>query len=739
MKFITKIALILMVFAQISYTSIAQAQPNPVINEFVFNHTGADNSEYVEVFASPDTDLSDYTIIVIEGDGGGAGIVDVVLPVGTTDAQGFWVSAFNANLFENGTQSVLLVRGFSGTQGDDLDTTNSGNPETMPWEEIADAFAILDDDAGDIVYASPVFEENFDGLSPFVPGGASRFIDGRDSDDVGDWFRNSFNLAGINAEAEAVAGEALNTPGAPNEVLPLALESIVINEIRVDQPSVDNDEYFELKGTGRAALDDLTYVVIGDGGGALSSGVIEAVVDLEGQIVPGNGIFLATESTFTLDFPSFITDLNFENNDNVTHLLVRGFSGENGQDLDTDNDGTLDMMPWTEVVSDIALVDPTDLSGELVYSDNQIGSDGSSVPQHVWLSLSGTFRIGPAEFLSQDTPGRENTPTTDEATFILVNADTEEDLFPINDGDEISINELPTASLNIRVEFASGEFQSVEMALDGPLSQLQIENDDPYAIFGNPTLDNFRGKMFPRGDYILQATTFSEGDAQGEVGLTASVRFSVDFTPLVEELLLIDAAADTVLQTLADGDVINLADLANNDLSILAITNPDLIGSARFELSGPIEFTNTENIGPYSLFANLGEDFFGQALVEGDYELRVLTFFGMNEEEFGSITEINFSVVNESTESETQTNAESAELSMFPNPANHQVNIQTERVASQLRLKDLSGKTVQVQEVSDQNEVSAFSLDQVKSGIYLLEIWQAGELKAIRRLSVTKE
>ena len=40
-----------------------------------------------------------------------------------------------------------------------------------------------------------------------------------------------------------------------------------INEIRIDQPGTDNDEYFELLGEPNASLDGLTYIVIGDGVG----------------------------------------------------------------------------------------------------------------------------------------------------------------------------------------------------------------------------------------------------------------------------------------------------------------------------------------------------------------------------------------------------------------------------------------------------------------------------------------
>ena len=56
--------------------------------------------------------------------------------------------------------------------------------------------------------------------------------------------------------ALVTASPALAGAGAP---------TIRINEVRLDQPGADNDEYLELRGAAGASLDGLTYVVIGDG------------------------------------------------------------------------------------------------------------------------------------------------------------------------------------------------------------------------------------------------------------------------------------------------------------------------------------------------------------------------------------------------------------------------------------------------------------------------------------------
>jgi len=191
----------------------------PVINEFSASTAGTD-VEYVEVFGQAGTDYSAYTLLEIEGDSGTTvGTIDEVVPVGTTDAGGFWLGNLAANALENGTISLLLVRDFTGALNADLDTDNDGVLDAMPWSAIADAVAVFDGGAGDRTYGIPALGPNYDGLSVFAPGGASRIPDGFDTDAASDWVRNDFDLAGIPGFAGTpVVGEALNTPGASNQV-----------------------------------------------------------------------------------------------------------------------------------------------------------------------------------------------------------------------------------------------------------------------------------------------------------------------------------------------------------------------------------------------------------------------------------------------------------------------------------------------------------------------------------------
>ena len=201
----------------------AHAQPvaSPVINEFSANTAGTD-TEYVEIFGAPNTDYSGYVVLEIEGDGTGSGVVDEIIALGTTDTNGFYLASLATNALENGSLTLLLVQGFTGALGNDLDTNNDGVLDLTPWTAIADAVAVNDGGSGDLFYGVPVLGPNYDGLSSFAPGGASRIPDGTDTDAAADWVRNDFDLAGIPGFAGTPElGEVLNTFGAANQLFEL--------------------------------------------------------------------------------------------------------------------------------------------------------------------------------------------------------------------------------------------------------------------------------------------------------------------------------------------------------------------------------------------------------------------------------------------------------------------------------------------------------------------------------------
>ena len=189
----------------------------PKINEFSASTDGSD-VEYVEVYGDANTDYSAYIVLEIEGDSGNVGVVDEVIAVGSTGANSLWLGNLPANALENGSLSLLLVKNFTGALNDDLDTNDDGALDVTPWDGIVDAVAVNDGGSGDVAYGVPVLAAYYDGLN-YTPGGASRYPDGVDTDAASDWVRNDYDLAGIPGyEGTLTAGEAVNTPGEPNQI-----------------------------------------------------------------------------------------------------------------------------------------------------------------------------------------------------------------------------------------------------------------------------------------------------------------------------------------------------------------------------------------------------------------------------------------------------------------------------------------------------------------------------------------
>ena len=239
------------------FFGVNMASAQVVINEFVFNHSGTDDREFIEVFGDPKTDYSHLTLVVIDGDGGNAGNITKVIPVGTTDDYGIWVAYF-VNELMNGSQTLLLVEGFSGSEGDDLDTNNDGTPESTPWTSIIDEIAVYDGGSSDYVYAGVVLERGYDGVS-FTVGGASRIPNGIDTDTPNDWKRNDFDLAGYPSETGTITGnEAYNSSGGLNYApLPLFISEIMYNPAS----SEDDWEWVELYNNTDQTIDLAGYVI----------------------------------------------------------------------------------------------------------------------------------------------------------------------------------------------------------------------------------------------------------------------------------------------------------------------------------------------------------------------------------------------------------------------------------------------------------------------------------------------
>ncbi len=109
--------------------------------------------------------------------------------------------------------------------------------------------------------------------------------------------------------------------------------------------------------------------------------------------------------------------------------------------------------------------------------------------------------------------------------FVLVDAETNEDIRVLAENDTLDMSTLPSA-LNVRVE-AGDAVQSVRFALAPEHAQLQVEeNLRPYSLFGDIG-DDYNHGSFPNGNHTITAVPFSEFRAAGEQGAPLSVSIQV--------------------------------------------------------------------------------------------------------------------------------------------------------------------------------------------------------------------
>ncbi|MBD2113179.1 MULTISPECIES: endonuclease/exonuclease/phosphatase family protein [Cyanophyceae] len=262
----------------------------PLINEFVFDHTGTDINEFAEIFGTASTNYSRYTLLQIEGDSGSTlGRITTAQTIGSTDANGYWTTGFLNNIYQNGTQTLLLVKGFTGSVNQVIDTNGDGVVDVTPWASVVDGVAVTDGGASDRTYTPVVLAPSYDGSTQRV-GGASRIPNGTDTDTAAGWVRNDFDLAGIPGFAGTpVEGEALNTPGAANAV------------VEAPPPPVDLTAIYDIQGAGHSsALVGQQVVTTGIVTAIDSNGFYLQDAVGDGNIATADAIFVFTGSAPTV-------------------------------------------------------------------------------------------------------------------------------------------------------------------------------------------------------------------------------------------------------------------------------------------------------------------------------------------------------------------------------------------------------------------------------------------------------
>lgn len=252
--------------------------------------------------------------------------------------------------------------------------------------------------------------------------------------------------------------------------------SFAINELRISHSTLDDVsnnfvEIYETSGAASIGTSGLHLLVLS---GEFSPGSIDFAIDLSGGSTDGDGFLLVADdgTTVSTDVGDLIeSNLDFFGSP-TTFLLVSGFTGSVGQDLDDgsvngDNDGTLDVTPWTAVLDAVSL-DDADATPDANYATafggptvlNPAGNgftvaaisarpDGTDM-----YEASVGLPSDPFTNTTGDTPGFSN--------VTLVSVTQSDDYTGVIEGGatdtlEFVLDQAPTADVTITLSTADGE------------------------------------------------------------------------------------------------------------------------------------------------------------------------------------------------------------------------------------------------------------------------------------------
>ena len=209
------------------------------------------------------------------------------------------------------------------------------------------------------------------------------------------------------SEWTVLANEDWSNIGVHTSACGSSSSSILLNEVVSNTPSTDW-EFLEIQGTPGTDLSALTLIGVESDNGT-SAGTVDVVISLAGQSIPASGLFVGMSPAGFAQY-GVIGDMSIANNSfensTATYFLVSDFSGAKYDDLDTDNDGVLDVLPWTDILDTLNLRDggATDFD----YGAPTVGPDGSFAPAGAYRCESDWMMYTYGSVDVDATPGAAN-------------------------------------------------------------------------------------------------------------------------------------------------------------------------------------------------------------------------------------------------------------------------------------------------------------------------------------------
>ena len=384
-------------FGVAAYGSWLAEASDPVINEVLVSHTGADNTEFFELFGTPGASLDGLSVVAVDANTGeyefrfdfGAG--DVLGDNGfflVGNPEGLFANygvtpdlEIATNSLQNNSATYALVETASLPGG--VGTAVSGS------EVVLDAVASTagDVDTGNFVFNAPVIGPD----GTFLPAGVRRAVDGVDTDTAADFVIGNFSLSQDNTPTSA-GGDIviedptdLTIPEIQGAGLTSDAEGVLVRTTGIVTAVDSNGFYFQdALGDGDDATSDGLFVFTSSAPSVSVGDEVEVV----GRVLEfGGGSNL---SLTQISRPSSVT-VNSSGNAAPASVLL----GDGGLAIPTDSVASgIDFYESLEgmrvTIQDAAAVSPTD--GNEIYAVANRGANSNS------LSDRGTINNGPEDF-----------------------------------------------------------------------------------------------------------------------------------------------------------------------------------------------------------------------------------------------------------------------------------------------------------------------------------------------------
>jgi hypothetical protein len=308
--------------------------------------------------------------------------------------------------------------------------------------------------------------------------------------------------------------------------------------------------------------------------------------------------------------------------------------------------------------------------------------------------------------------------------FTVMNQGTHEVIQSFQDEMTINVADPRFSNLMLQANAAPQQVGSVEFIFDENIRR--IENGFPYQ-FILPALTP--------GTHTVRVEVYSKGQKQGVKGVGRTATFKVINSAIVISIDVYDLSHQHLMK-LQDGDEINIKDPAFKTFLLSAYTVPTIVSKVEFFLNN--RRVAVENGFPYELLVNRPP---------GDYTLEAIPYIRIRDNYYpGTSMKINFKlvsedpgasgqfVINDESNNENLLKVgESAGVTIFPVPVDHELYIKIDDTAGKdpmITIRTIHGLTVYQESYSKSQSINTLHLP---AGVYYLQVaGQGGFQKVIR-------